>query len=44
MRIALSQNNLHQAHDWLMEVSSPGSEAYGKHWSAEKVANAFAPS
>lgn len=43
MRIALTQNNLDQAHDWLMEVSSPGSPGYGQHWSAEKIANAFAP-
>lgn len=43
MRVALTQSNLNQAHDWLMEVSSPESQEYGKHWSAEKVANAFAP-
>ncbi|KAF2172496.1 hypothetical protein M409DRAFT_63164 [Zasmidium cellare ATCC 36951] len=44
MRIALTQSNLDQAHEWLMEVSSPDSLGYGKHWSADKIANAFAPS
>lgn len=43
MKIALSENNLDKAHEWLMDVSSPGSPGYGKHWSAEKIANAFAP-
>lgn len=42
MRIALTQNNLHNAHDWLMDVSHPESDKYGRHWSAEDVANAFA--
>ncbi|QIW97935.1 hypothetical protein AMS68_003453 [Peltaster fructicola] len=44
MRIALTQSNLDNGHDWLMDVSTPGSENYGKHWTAEDVVNAFAPS
>ncbi|EME50290.1 hypothetical protein DOTSEDRAFT_68978 [Dothistroma septosporum NZE10] len=44
MRIALTQSNLHQGYDWLMEVSHPESETFGKHWTAEDVANTFAPS
>lgn len=43
MRIALTQRNLDQAHQWLMDVSHPESEKYGQHWSAEEVAQAFAP-
>jgi hypothetical protein len=43
MRIALSQSNLDKGHEWLMEVSNPGSGKYGQHWSAKEVAQAFAP-
>jgi len=43
MRIALSQSNLDKGHNWLMDISHPGSERYGQHWSAKKVAQAFAP-
>jgi hypothetical protein len=43
MRIALSQSNLDKGHEWLMRVSHPGSEKYGRHWSAKEVAQAFAP-
>jgi tripeptidyl-peptidase-1 len=44
MRIALKQNNLHLGHDHLMDVSDPTSETYGQHWSAERLAEYFAPS
>ncbi|KAM3419686.1 Tripeptidyl-peptidase SED1 [Cercospora zeina] len=44
MRIALTQSNLHKGEEWLMEVSHPTSEKYGKHWTPEDVAAAFAPS
>jgi len=30
--------------EFLMDVSHPESPNYGKHWSAEKVADMFAPS
>lgn len=43
-KIALAQSNLHLLDDLLMSVSSPDSEQYGQHWSADKVANTFAPS
>lgn len=43
MRIALAQSNLDKGEEWLMDVSHPTSEKYGKHWTAEDVANAFAP-
>ncbi|CAK4032377.1 probable tripeptidyl-peptidase 1 precursor [Lecanosticta acicola] len=44
MKVALAQNNLDKAHDWLMDVSHPASNKYGKHWSAEDIAKTFAPS
>ena len=44
MRIALTQRNLDQAYDFLMDVSHPESPNYGKHWSPKKVAETFAPS
>ena len=44
VRIGLTQSNLHRAEEFIMDVSSPHSANYGKHWSAEKVANTFAPS
>lgn len=43
MKVALTQNNLDKGHDWLMDVSHPQSKSYGKHWSAEDIANTFAP-
>jgi tripeptidyl-peptidase-1 len=43
MRIALTQSNLDKGHKWLMDVSRPNSEKYGQHWSAEDVAQTFAP-
>jgi len=43
MRIALTQSGLDKSHEWLMDVSNPGSEKYGQHWSAKEVAQAFAP-
>ena len=44
MRIALTQGNLDQGYDHLMDVSHPESPNFGKHWSAKKVAETFAPS
>jgi tripeptidyl-peptidase-1 len=44
VRIGLSQTNLETGHSSLMDVSDPRSPNYGKHWSAEKVHDAFAPS
>ncbi|KAK1240117.1 hypothetical protein MKX08_007559 [Trichoderma sp. CBMAI-0020] len=44
MRIGLSQRNLDQGHDLLMDVSDPNSENYGKHWTAERITEMFSPS
>ncbi|ORY84175.1 subtilisin-like protein [Leucosporidium creatinivorum] len=43
LRIGLAQSNIHQLEASLLAVSDPESEHYGKHWSAEKVADFFAP-
>lgn len=37
MSIGLTQRNLDQGYDFLMDVSHPESTNYGKHWSMEKV-------
>ncbi|KAJ5889925.1 subtilisin-like protein [Penicillium tannophilum] len=44
VRIGMSQNNLENGYDHLMEVSHPDSPRYGKFWSAEEVHDMFAPS
>lgn len=44
VRIGLSQRNLDQGHDLLMDVSDPNSENYGKHWTAERITEMFSPS
>ncbi|KAI4274946.1 MAG: hypothetical protein LQ337_003552 [Flavoplaca oasis] len=44
MKIALTQSNLDKADEFLMDVSSPASANYGKHWTHEDIANKFAPS
>lgn len=44
LRIALTQSNLDRAHEFLMDVSHPESPNFGKHWSAKKIADTFAPS
>lgn len=44
LRIALKQNNLEKAHEYLMDVSDPESPNFGKHWSPKQVAETFAPS
>jgi len=43
MRIALTQRNLDNAYDHLMEVSHPESASFGKHWTVKDVAETFAP-
>jgi len=43
MKIALKQSNLNKLDDYLMDVSSPDSGKYGKHWSHRKIADTFAP-
>jgi tripeptidyl-peptidase-1 len=44
MRIHLTQRNMENAHDFLMNVSDPLSPNYGKHWTPKQVVDAFAPS
>lgn len=44
VRIGLTQNNLDNAHEMLMDVSSPDSPNFGKHWTSEEVIEAFKPS
>ncbi|KAF8478880.1 subtilisin-like protein [Gautieria morchelliformis] len=44
MRFGLKQNNMHRVEEFLMDVSHPESPNYGKHWTAGKVAETFAPS
>lgn len=44
VRIGLSQTQMDEAYDLLMDVSHPESKNYGKHWTPEQVNTAFAPS
>ena len=44
VRIALTQNNLHKLEEYLLEVSHPESDSFGKHWDAKQVTDSFAPS
>ncbi|MCJ1476780.1 hypothetical protein MMC13_005449 [Lambiella insularis] len=43
MRIGLVQTSLERGYDFLLEVSDPTSEKYGKYWSMEEVHDMFAP-
>ncbi len=43
LRIGLKQQNLHRADEFLDAVSSPTSSRYGQHWTAQEVADMFAP-
>jgi tripeptidyl-peptidase-1 len=44
MRIGLTQSNLDNGHDLLMDVSHPESANFGKHLSVQEVNDLFAPS
>ncbi|KAK5117542.1 hypothetical protein LTR62_004964 [Meristemomyces frigidus] len=44
MKIGLSQSNLDKGWEFLKDVSHPTSSNYGKHWTAKKVSETFAPS
>ncbi|RAL08475.1 S53 family peptidase [Aspergillus homomorphus CBS 101889] len=44
VRIGLTQSNLDRGYEYLMDVSDSVSPNYGKFWTAEKVAETFAPS
>ncbi|SMR45838.1 unnamed protein product [Zymoseptoria tritici ST99CH_3D1] len=43
MKIALKQQNMHQAEDWLKEISAPTSPNFAKFWTPEEVIEAFQP-
>ncbi|KAF4555101.1 Pro-kumamolisin activation domain-containing protein 1 [Elsinoe fawcettii] len=43
VRIALRERNIESTASFVDDVSNPESPNFGKHWSASKVANAFAP-
>ncbi|KAI0145619.1 peptidase S8/S53 domain-containing protein [Xylariaceae sp. FL1272] len=43
IRIGLRHRNLENIDKYLEDVSDPTSPNFGKHWTAEKVANTFAP-
>lgn len=44
MRLGLAQRNMDRLDEYLLDVSHPESENYGKHWTPTQVAKAFAPS
>jgi tripeptidyl-peptidase-1 len=44
VRIALAQNNLHRAEEFILQVAGPSSPKYGQHWTPQQVAKTFAPS
>jgi tripeptidyl-peptidase-1 len=37
MSLGLTQSNLENGYDFLMDVSHPESKSYGKHWTMDKV-------
>ncbi|KAI9737674.1 MAG: hypothetical protein M1818_005678 [Claussenomyces sp. TS43310] len=43
MRIGLTQSNLDKGEELLLDISHPDSPNYGKHWSPQRIAEAFAP-
>ncbi|KAI8633240.1 putative protease S8 tripeptidyl peptidase I [Xylariaceae sp. FL1651] len=44
VRIGLAQSNLDRAHEFLLDVSHPDSENYGRLWTSDQVIEAFQPS
>ncbi|KAF8849785.1 subtilisin-like protein [Acephala macrosclerotiorum] len=44
MSVGLTQRNLDQGYEFLMDVSHPESKNYGKHWSMDKIKETFKPS
>ena len=42
MSIGLTQRNLVEGHEYLMDVSDPSSPNYAKHWTPEQVREAVA--
>ena len=44
VRVGLTQKNLENGYEHVMDVSHPDSPNYGKHWTADQVHDMFAPS
>jgi tripeptidyl-peptidase-1 len=44
LRFGLSQPNINDIHEWLLDVSDPESPNYGNHWTPSQVADRFKPS
>lgn len=44
MRFGLKQSNIDKLEEMLMDIAHPDSPNYGNHWSANKIAQTFAPS
>lgn len=43
LRIGLAQSNMHKLESYLMDVSHPDSDSYGRHWTPKQIADTFAP-
>ncbi|CAJ2502332.1 Uu.00g097260.m01.CDS01 [Anthostomella pinea] len=43
IRIGLRQRNIENAESYIYDVADPDSPNFGKHWTAEEVANVFSP-
>ncbi|KAH8688998.1 putative protease S8 tripeptidyl peptidase I [Talaromyces proteolyticus] len=44
IRVGISSQNIDQGHDYLMDISDPTSENFGRHWTPEQVHDFFSPS
>ncbi|KAE9402286.1 hypothetical protein BT96DRAFT_918295 [Gymnopus androsaceus JB14] len=44
LRFGLKQANIHKLEEYLYDIADPVSPNFGKHWTAGKVAETFAPS
>lgn len=44
LRFGLKQSNMERLEEMLMDVSHPDSPNFGNHWSANQIADVFAPS
>ena len=43
VRIAITPRNAELGHDMLMDISDPRSKNFGRHWTAQEVADFFSP-
>ncbi|KAI0749811.1 subtilisin-like protein [Daedaleopsis nitida] len=44
LKFALTQSNLHNLDEYLLDIADPDSPNYGKHWTPAQVAETFRPS